>query len=1303
MLRASRYSSLTSGLLSKRLRSTARYVATATGEHSEPILQTNYLQSSLLEDLKRKDHISKPHRSYAKAETMSLHKVTADSFKDVTEEDRKEVSWSSNYDLVTRSPFVTDIMHLQSLLDALLASRNFERAENIMNALAPLLDGPEKFIVFLNKYLEAYAAEESTSISDLEAYATQMFRTHRIQPNDRTHAIFLGKSLNSPQHFQKWLSSARKSRSLFRNMLNSIDAITVEGLTKIFKDPSVTPQDVPKDLMSLYNEVRDKKTDDIQSPTEHTDYFATKDAQIPTIEKEGMDELRSVDSFGLKVVRHALLGLESNAQLDIDQFTKELDEVLDSHLLHNSTGKKKNWFEFYKTLKSPADRERFNKMLDEFNEGRQKNLEVKGTEGARAKWANDFKTFQQRGEIIKSKRMNVQLYRWYSDVLPLVQEEHSLCQKLLSGEIDLSLLNDKEKKAMSAREFYAPYFVLLPPETLSVLVIFELLKLNDSGGIAGGMRAARAVISVGRAVELEYRCQSLIKADKKVAQRKGLTPMQWRRLTKSREQASSSSVVTDWTNTIYSKLGGILTQFLLHVAKVEVTGTNPTTGVQIKGLQPAFHHTFQYTAGQKIGVINLHKNVIKMLGGDQESNLVHPSLLPMLVSPRPWTSHNQGGYSYTPSNIVRIKDSAETTAYVKAAADAENLEEIYSGLNILGETAWTVNQKLLNIVSKCWNTGEEFLDIPPAIEDVPIPPPPNYGADPAERVEYANRVRAIANKAASERSQRCDINYKLEIARAFVGERMFFPHNVDFRGRAYPISPNFNHLGNDMTRSLFLFWDGHELGEQGLRWLKIQLANVFGKDKATLEDRVRFVDENMENIFESAKDPLGEGKWWMKGEKPWQVLSVCFELQEAYQLDDPTKFVSHIPVHQDGTCNGLQHYAALGGDIEGAAQVNLVPADKPQDVYQHVAGLVEKRLATEAEAGDKRAIFLQGKIRRKVVKQTVMTNVYGVTYVGAVAQIEKQIGSLFDTGDRDAISTHARYLTTLVFASIRELFEGAHCIQDWLGEAAKRISKSMRPDFLQVDESGGSRPSYLSSVIWTSPLGLPCVQPYRTLKTKTIRTSLQDVSVSDPFGASQVDSRKQQAAFPPNFVHSLDATHMLMTAKACGQDNLTFASVHDSYWTHARHVDDMNKHIREQFVKLHEDDLIQKLKEEFERRYEGFLQVLCIPIDHELTAEIKEVRKNIVKQLGRALTVADEVLIEQERLQLLRSDKPSDVAKGKAMKTTISVTEGYDVNDIAVTRSVGAFQILAPLVFPQVPKRGSLDVKVVKDLKYFFS
>jgi DNA-directed RNA polymerase len=101
------------------------------------------------------------------------------------------------------------------------------------------------------------------------------------------------------------------------------------------------------------------------------------------------------------------------------------------------------------------------------------------------------------------------------------------------------------------------------------------------------------------------------------------------------------------------------------------------------------------------------------------------------------------------------------------------------------------------------------------------------------------------------------------------------------------------------------------------------------------------------------------------------------ELTSALRSEKPEEFESSLPVQQDGTCNGLQHYAALGGDENGAQQVNLAGGDKPADVYTAVADLVNKEIAqdvnSEKEEVRNTALALQGKVTRKVVKQTVRT------------------------------------------------------------------------------------------------------------------------------------------------------------------------------------------------------------------------------------------------------------------------------------------------------------------------------------------
>lgn len=55
-------------------------------------------------------------------------------------------------------------------------------------------------------------------------------------------------------------------------------------------------------------------------------------------------------------------------------------------------------------------------------------------------------------------------------------------------------------------------------------------------------------------------------------------------------------------------------------------------------------------------------------------------------------------------------------------------------------------------------------------------------------------------------------------------ERAFYyPHNLDFRGRAYPMHIHLQHMSSDLCRSLLQFADARPLGASGLRWLCIQV------------------------------------------------------------------------------------------------------------------------------------------------------------------------------------------------------------------------------------------------------------------------------------------------------------------------------------------------------------------------------------------------------------------------------------------------------------------------------------------------
>ena len=97
----------------------------------------------------------------------------------------------------------------------------------------------------------------------------------------------------------------------------------------------------------------------------------------------------------------------------------------------------------------------------------------------------------------------------------------------------------------------------------------------------------------------------------------------------------------------------------------------------------------------------------------------------------------------------------------------------------------------------------------------------------------------------------------------------------------------------------------------------------------------------LDEILDSADRPLNGRGWWMQEDDPWQVLACCVEIAAALKSPDHRQFVSHFPVHQDGSCNGLQHYAAMGRDQLGADCVNLTPREIPQVKLSQSTALID--------------------------------------------------------------------------------------------------------------------------------------------------------------------------------------------------------------------------------------------------------------------------------------------------------------------------------------------------------------------------
>ncbi|PVU90318.1 hypothetical protein BB561_004932 [Smittium simulii] len=1223
-----------------------------------------------------------------------------------------------------------------SLLLACLYSGNIERGRRMilgLYKLYPTIMSKYADISIHNTIIKSFLDAKPVRVKDALGWYGKIQRDYKITPNIDTFAILINGyfkcgldnlSLLIIQEFEKL---GNKLESL---VLSSY--ITDEDLIKI---QTITNSRFKNKLEYLKTDVSTLLGNYSSDSMIHGDKKLSND--LATNDNSSKDLSQDLESEPQKKFDTQKIGSFMLSKLSSnDKNTKTTNTNTDKNINKSTSMPESQSEKIFENIPTPISVKKNDKeiigvtllkkvlnpltMNDISDYKKQIMMESQAFESADFKLKMDSKNYDEGIFNTHMHKIKKYLTEWLPKLTLLIEDEIKKCNEITGITKD--------------RKLYGPFLNLLPPEKIAATTVIEVLRQILTRFIRGerdkgpmnSVIAANTVSSISKALEAEYHHSMLKKKEnsyllaRDVEIQKMSTSGKLFNLTFRNAQAKlernleSSNWATEWPIVSSIKLGSLLLAMVIEVAKMEIDVIDPITKNNTKSMKSVLKHGYWISKGYRYGIVSVSDEFSSLLSSDDSVSLLNARMLPMIIPPKPWLNYESGGYITYRTKCMRIRSNKEQLHFLIHSAEQDKLATILSGLDVLGLTKWAVNERVLGTAVEIWNKKINLAGIPGLKLNLVEPEKPaDFKTNPKSYYEWNNQVKSIKTQNANNHSSRCDVNYKIAIARAFVGKSLYFPHDIDFRGRAYPIPPHFNNLGDDLCRGLLRFYEGKPLGQRGEHWLRIHLANCYGYDKFSHDERIQFTHDNWKNIVDSAKNPLTGDRWWIKAEDPWQTLASSFELVDAIESGDPASYVSTIHVHQDGTCNGLQHYAALGRDLEGAKQVNLVYSDRPQDVYTAILNIVNSEVENDYKDGVREATLLRGHLKRKVIKQTVMTNVYGVTLIGAKLQIISRLKEVVDPVTEECIFDDADlrilsvYLAKKVFLSLGVMFESARKIQDWLNEAAKRISKSLPENSFNVKkkiaqikkkathatsalkkaktadkakkdlidktnskdlnaetssiekelepntkdqddtslnadiakrdiEGDGNavedikpipdqnsektiktptklRPKNtinyrknkmidellakpMSSVVWTTPLGLTVVQPYRKNAVRNIKTSLQQLAVLDYNIPSPVNTFKQKTAFPPNFIHSLDASHMLLSAIACKKKNLTFSSVHDSYWTHACDVDVMNDTLREEFVNLHSTDILKSLKTEFELRYgNNLIPVINLP------------------------------------------------------------------------------------------------------------
>lgn len=298
--------------------------------------------------------------------------------------------------------------------------------------------------------------------------------------------------------------------------------------------------------------------------------------------------------------------------------------------------------------------------------------------------------------------------------------------------------------------------------------------------------------------------------------------------------------------------------------------------------------------------------------------------VPMVCPPMPWTSADSGGYLQSHTILLRLPPQFSHQNELINEIPSEQLYPPLDSINQLGSIPWRVDNRILDLAIKVFNYGgDEKLDVPLTPDHMVTDEHLRYRGISRGKFEQMRNVKDNKYQQRQNEllSMYTDTLYKLSLANHFRDRAFWLPTNLDFRGRTYPVPPHLTHLSADLTRSMLRFHQKQPLGENGLDWLKLHCINLTGmKKRDSVQDRLKYANEIIDDIIDSADNPLDGRQWWLKSDDPWQTLAACFEIADAMRSPNPVEYMSGFPIHQDGSCNGLQHYAALGRDYDGAAR-----------------------------------------------------------------------------------------------------------------------------------------------------------------------------------------------------------------------------------------------------------------------------------------------------------------------------------------------------------------------------------------------
>jgi DNA-directed RNA polymerase len=235
--------------------------------------------------------------------------------------------------------------------------------------------------------------------------------------------------------------------------------------------------------------------------------------------------------------------------------------------------------------------------------------------------------------------------------------------------------------------------------------------------------------------------------------------------------------------------------------------------------------------------------------------------------------------------------------------------------------------------------------------------------------------------------------------------------------------------------------------------------------------------------------------------------------------------------------------------------------------------------------------LIDDKIDRSFVKSAVMTDSYGASTKSKGNKLKEKMEKLNIIEDENILFKFSQYLAKKIDAIIDKEIKSSEKYKKWISSIAKEILKTE------------------NQIEWKTPLGFIVSQNEYKTKKQILSTNLGKITIH--IYTDEIDKKKNKTAIAPNFIHSLDATHLFKTINSLKKKGLKdFITIHDSFATHANDVMTLSKTLREEFVDLYSKNVLEDFIDNVNNIYNLNLEKK-IPYINKDTFTLKEILNSI--------------------------------------------------------------------------------------------